>query len=190
MARATNLLTQGISGKLGGLVFRQQPDGMPAVVAVAPGKRGRKPRRGEAANQNRFRLAAAYARGIRRDRELALQYLAARTERLRSAYHVALADALNPPKLLGYDVPGGLLGPGQVLRVQATDDFGVVRVLVRVEGPEGELLEEGPAAAPAPGTPAEWWRYTVQGSMPAGARLVATAEDRPGNVAIRHWELP
>lgn len=60
---------------------------------------------------------------------------------------------------------------------------------VRLEAPDGTLLEEGEAvAAPAP-NPNGWWHYAVQGTVRAGSRLVVTAFDRPGNAATARWGL-
>ena len=189
MARAANALTQGISGKVGSLVFRQQADGSPAVIAAAPKPQNRKPHQGEAANQQLFKEASAFGVRVMSDRELRPLYAARQTAKLRSAYHVALADARNPPRVEGYAAPAVPLAPGQTVRVQATDDFEVTRVWVRLEAPDGTLLEEGEAEAAAIPNPAGWWHYAVQGTVGAGSALVATAFDRPGNATTVRWVL-
>ncbi len=189
MARATNALTQGISGKVGGLVFRQQADGSPAVIAAAPKPQNRKPHPREAANQQGFREAAAFGNQVMRDPELRPHYAARQTPKLRSPYHVALADARNPPRIVAYAAPTLPLAPGQTIRVQATDDFEVTRVWVQLEAPNGTLLEEGEAIPPSTANPADWWHYAVQGMVEAGSRLVATAYDRPRNATTMRWVL-
>ena len=189
MARATNALTDGISGKVGGLVFRKQPDGSPTVIAAAPKPQNRKPRRGEAANQQRFREAVDYGNRVKADRVLRPLYAARQTAKLRSAYHVALADARNPPRVEEYAAPALPLAPGQTIQVRATDDFEVTRVGVRLEAPDGTLLEEGEAVASTAANPDDWWHYAVRGTVERGSRLVATAWDRPGNATTVRWEL-
>ena len=189
MARAANALTQGISGKVGGLVFRQQADGSPAVIAAAPKPQNRKPRRREAENQQRFKEAAAFGNQVMRDRVLRPLYAARQTAKLRSPYHVALADARNPPQVEDYAAPPLPLAPGQTLRVRATDDFEVTRVWVRLEAPDGTLLEEGEAVAAAATNLNGWWHYAVQGTVGAGSALMATAFDRPGNATSVRREL-
>jgi hypothetical protein len=189
MARATNALTQGISGKVGGLVFRQQGDGSPAVIAAAPMPQNRKPHPREAANQQGFREAAAFGNYVMRDRELRPRYAARKTPKLRSAYHVALADARNPPRVEAYVAPVLPLVPGQPIRIQATDDFEVTRVWVQLEAPDGTLLEEGEAVPADATNPSDWWHYPVQGAVEAGSVLVATAYDRPRNATTMRWVL-
>ncbi|MBC7447567.1 MAG: hypothetical protein H7330_05855 [Hymenobacteraceae bacterium] len=189
MARAANAFTQGISGKVGGVVFRQQADGSPAVIAAAPKPQDRKPRRREAENQQRFKEAVAFGNLVKRDRELRPRYAARQTAKLRSPYHVALADARNPPRVEDYAAPLLPLAPGQTIRVRATDDFEVMRVRVQLEAPDGTLLEEGEAVASDAATPAGWWHYAVRGAVGAGSGLVATAVDRPGNATTLRWVL-
>lgn len=189
MARAANALTQGISGKVGPLVFRQQADGSPAVIAAAPKPQNRRPHPAEAANQQFFKEAAAFGVRVMRDQVLRPLYAARQTAKLRSPYHVALADARNPPRVEGYATPALPLAAGQTVRVQATDDFEVTRVWVRLEAPDGTLLEEGEAVAAAEPNPADGWHYAVQGAVGAGSGLVATAFDRPGNATAMRWVL-
>lgn len=189
MARATNLLTLGLSGKISVLVFRQQADGSAPVVAAMPSKSSKPPTPGATANRDRFRRASAYAKAIRYNQELTALYAQAVGRGHHSAYHTALADALNSPQLVGYQASSLPLAPGQLISVQATDDFEVVQVRVRLESPDGSLLEEGDARAPAPGEFLSWWYYAIQHPLPAGTWLVATAYDRPGNATEARWQL-
>ena len=78
--------------------------------------------------------------------------------------------------------------PGQLVRVEATDDFRVVEVKVTVRGPAGELIEEGVAELSSDGGE---WCYTTKSAVPAGqsVSVLAVAKDTPGNTAEgQRWQ--
>jgi hypothetical protein len=58
----------GMSGKFGGLVFRQRPDGT-TTVSRAPAKSNNKPSPAQLAQRRRFKEATAYANEILADPE-------------------------------------------------------------------------------------------------------------------------
>ena len=184
MARVThNLLLQGISGKVGPLVVRQV--GGQTVVQAAEAKAARAPRSPrQQAHLNRFYQAQLYAKAQLRDPAVEALYATRTDDRRRSAYAVAVADFMHAPKIIGLDTRAYHGRPGDVLRVQATDDFAVVGVHLCLLAASGALLEEGEAILQADGC----WHYLVQqAQVPATCEV--TAHDRPGNTARQVYSL-
>jgi hypothetical protein len=119
-----NKLMEALSGAIGGLVFRQMPDGS-VVVSAAPryGGRKRKSSKRQKAHQSRFKEAAMYARYAAKVHPI---YAELARGTVKSAYNFALSDWFNPPVI------------HQVQRreakilVQASDNIRVTRVQVTV----------------------------------------------------------
>ena len=68
---------------------------------------------------------------------------------------------------------------GEIIRVRASDDFGMVGVGVAIRDTESKVLEQGAATAASDGA----WTYTTTTNLPAGQQVVieVTATDRPGH---------
>ena len=106
----------------------------------------------------------------------------------QSAYHLALMDYLEKPKVQDIDLRSWLQGVGQTIRIQARDDFMVlsVRLVIR----KGDvILEEGEAKQSE--SDGMEWTYTTRTSVARkpGLNLDAYAYDLPGNVGEYHLEL-
>ena len=101
-------------------------------------------------------------------------------------YNLAITDWFGSPKVLEIDVDGWTGEVGQTIRVKAKDDTRVTQVTVRITAADETLLEQGEAAQ----VDNLWWAYTSTTVVadPASARIVATAEDRPGNRAELVWQ--
>jgi hypothetical protein len=187
MARVTNnLLLQGISGKLGPLVIRQVSGQTIVQAAEASGDRApRSPR--QQAHLDRMYRAQLYAKAQIRDAATRSLYATRVDARRTSAYTVAIADYMNPPQVTGLDVRAFHGRVGDPIRIQATDDFEVVAVQLRIFSPAGELLEAGPAIAQPGGD----WLYRTQQPHPAlpGITCEAEARDRPGHSGVRAYTL-
>lgn len=180
MARSINLLLRGLSGKLGGLIVRQV--GGQTIVQAAEVKGQRAPRSPrQQAHLDRMYRAQLYAKAQLRDPAAKALYATGITASCTSAYTVAVADFMQAPVITALLIGRYHGQPGDTILVQATDNFAVTAVLVRIRAPDGSLLEEGPATAQPTGA----WRYqaTVARPVAPGTTITAEARDRPGNVA-------
>jgi hypothetical protein len=166
---------KAIRGKIGGLIFRQMPDGS-IVVSEAPPKLTRREkkranlRRSQAqkAHNSKFRDAVDYARSAARTQPLYAELAAAAP--MKTAYNFALSDWFHPPQVHGIERQNGRI------RVMATDNVMVTRVRVTVlDGPNGDVLETGEAVRCG----GDWWEFTPQTESKT---ILAEAWDLPGHV--------
>jgi hypothetical protein len=177
-----NTLIGIFHGKLGGMVFVRRSEGEVLVrrrpVRVAPFTAG------ELANQQQHRQALAYVTRIRQDPALYAPYQAAAKIRRKRACDLAYADFRYPAQVNEVDLTAYSGQPGQVIRIQATDEFQVRAVGVAVAQLDGTLLEQGAALPAEDGAE---WRYTAQAAALPGQVLTVqiTASDLAGNVTTR-----
>ena len=171
MAKVENNPTiRGISGKIGNLVFRAMPDGSTYVSGV-PNFDKRKFSQGQKDHQSRFKRAVAYARGAAKSQPI---YAKLAEGTIMSAYNFALSDWFNPPVIHKIERLAGCI------RVAASDNVMVVKVLVTVMDEEGKVVEKKEAVqmdlSTRSGT--NWWEVDL--SM--DGKILAEAWDLAGNV--------
>lgn len=96
-----------------------------------------------------------------------------------STYNVAVADLLNAPDIEEINLSGYAGNPGDIIKITATDDFGVVAVNLKIENSDGTLVEQGAAV----NNGAEWI-YTATTLNPdlTGDKITVTASDAPANL--------
>ena len=155
-----NPVVQGISGAVGNLVFRQMPDGS-TYVSAKPDFSHRKFSEGQKEHQSRFQRAVAYAREAAKSQPIYGE-LAAGT--IKSAYNFALSDWFNPPVIHCVERRDGLI------RVEASDNVMVTKVVVTILDVDGNVIEKGEALK----VDERWWEY---------------AASTEGNVAAEAWDL-
>jgi hypothetical protein len=101
--------------------------------------------------------------------------------KFRSALNVAVSDFKNAPRVHYIKTEKYTGSIGDKIRIKATDDFGVVRVKVKIESAEGKLIEKGEAVRYSR-KPVMWiYTATVSNPSPVGTIVEATALDRPQN---------
>jgi hypothetical protein len=161
-----NKFTVGISGKIGDLVFRQRKDGT-TVVAAAPDFSDRVLSEEQVAHNNRFKQASAYASEAAKTNPMYAE-LAAGTS--KNAYNVALSDWFHAPVI--HEVKR----QAKRIRVNATDNVFVAKVLITLSDPQGQILEQGEAVC----TRSPWWEYKT--SAPTEAKISVEAFDLAGNL--------
>ena len=175
-----NVVTHGLSGTVGGmLVFRQTATG--TVIQSLPRVSG-KSTEAQRAQRRRFQRAVLYGKAAPADPNMQQGYVAAAAHRKDlTPYNVAVADFLHAPDIELIDVSNYHGQPGDVIRIEATDDFAVKEVKVVITNPDGSLVEEGLAT---PGALGFEWFYTVTANNPnpAGDRIEVYASDIPGNI--------
>ncbi len=161
-----NTFLKGLSGSVGIMVFRQMPDGSTRVSAK-PERNTRKFNCEQKDNQDRMKLAVAYAKAAKSDPFYEMLAL----ETGRDAYHVALSDSMKSPVIHAVERVDGRV------RVIARDNVLVARVDVSILDGEGNPLEWGHAAQPDPFGDPERWEYAPR----AEGKLEVTAWDVAGN---------
>ncbi len=159
-----NPIVRGISGKIGNLVFRQMPNGE-TYVSGTPNFDKRKFSKGQKDHQSRFKQAVAYAREASKSQPI---YARLAEGTVMSAYNFALSDWFQTPVIHKIE-----RGDGRV-RVQASDNVMVVKVVVTVVDEEGVVVEKKEAIQ----TDGDWWEVELAGE----GKIVAEARDLAGNV--------
>jgi hypothetical protein len=155
----------GSSCRVGSLIYRQMPDGT-TVVSRSPDYDGIKSMRGLGDHQQRLQGAARYARWAAKAQPIYAELVKGT---LKTAYNLARSDWFHPPVI--HEVR---LGENQI-RVQASDNVLVTKVVITALDEHGKLLEAGEATRQA----GDWWAYVPK--LP-GKTLTVEAWDLAGNV--------
>ncbi len=158
-----NAIIEGLSGKVGNLVFRQF--GNQTVVSKMPTHDPKRvPTPGEAAQRKRIQDSAALAKLILESEEGQAYYQAAR-QRLgkRSAYHTAIHDFFGKPEVLNVAVDDD---GDYKLNIQVWDNVGVRKIRVQVD-------EESGFAEPQDEQPSNLWCYSLRGTGPWQVQIQA-----------------
>jgi hypothetical protein len=177
-----NPVVERVRGKIGDLVFKKYQDGV--VVGRRADQNGSVPTAGQAAQRERFRLAAAYGKRACTDPALKAAYAEAAKARKQPLFAVIVADFFNDPVVDGIDLSAYTGQAGQKITVTAHDDgFEVASVAVVIRDGSNAVLEQGAAVPQTDGS----WRYTTTTALAAGKSAVieATAVDHPGNKAVK-----
>ena len=160
-----NVLVRGIKGSIGDVVFRVMPDGK-TYVSGKPDFSSRKFSKGQKNHQSRFKEAAAYARQAARTQPIYAQ-LAAGT--IQSPYNWALSDWFHPPIIHSIERKEGRI------RVHATDNVLVAKVVVSILDEDGNVVETGEGIK----SEGDWWEVACASE----GKILAEASDLAGNVA-------
>jgi hypothetical protein len=152
-----------MSGGIGNLVFRQMPDGS-TYVSGKPDFSRRKFSKDQKNHQNRFKEAAAYARGAAKSQPI---YAKLAEGTIMSAYNFALSDWFNPPVIHAIERKDGRI------RVNASDNVMVARVQVTVLDEARKVIEKGEAVK----ADGDWWEYVTN----ANGKVMAEAWDLARN---------
>lgn len=181
-----NIVTEGLSGKLGNaIVFRQW--GGKTVVAVKPTYQQREPTEAQQAHHQKFRQGTRYARQAIQDPNLKAAYQQ-RARGGQTAFNMAVADFMNLPDITEMDLGVYTGAKGHAITITAEDDHLVADVQVAIYDRTGNLLEQGPAELHDNGID---WIYTTQkaNGQPKGTRLVVQVSDLPGNTTTKEAVL-
>lgn len=132
--------------------------------------------------RERFLDAAFYAAKQIADPASRALYEQGITQKVKSAYAVALSDYLVEPKVEFINTIDYKGQVGDAIAVRAKDDFLVTRVKVEILGAGGTLIEDGDAVTDD--SARNLWSYQAKAlnPTPAGTTIRATAFDKPGNV--------
>ena len=177
-----NIVMHGASGKLGNQIVFRQGKGGQTIIAVKPAA-ARTFNPTQLTHQEAFRQAIAYAKSAKEDPT----YITKAQGTTMSAFNAAVADWFNKPEVLLIDAGDWTGSIGQTIRVKAIDDTLVTNVHVAiVDSVNNTVLEEGDATQ----IDGLWWSYTTttQVSIEAQPRIVAAAQDLPGNSTNLVWQ--
>jgi hypothetical protein len=162
-----NIVTEGLSGKLGKrLVARHMRDGR-TIIATRPNYTGHKWTPGQSSHHSRFKRASAYASLASKTNPIYAE-LAAGTA--KNAYNLALSDWFKPPVIHQITQEAGSI------LVHATDNVQVTEVPVTISDEQGNMLEQGKAVPLEKGA---WWEC----ASTTGGRVHVEAFDPAGNIA-------
>jgi hypothetical protein len=176
-----NNLTDGLSGKIGQVVYRQRLG--ETIACKKPRRRTSNISAAEQAVRSLFKEASVYAKNCIKDAEKFLFYKAF-AKKGRSAYLAAMADFLRPPVIgeIKFASYNGSIGSS--ITASVTDDCKVASVKFRIEKSDGALVEEGNASPDSDGL--HWiYQATVSNASVSGDRIIVTAIDKPGHDSVK-----
>ncbi|MEI9933748.1 MAG: hypothetical protein WDM71_02610 [Ferruginibacter sp.] len=150
-----NIVTHGLSGKVGGILVFSQRHGK-TIVSKAPTRTGELTDN-QKQHIQKFQQAVIYAKTALTNPATKADYAAAAGEGA-SAYNIAVADMLQAPDIESIDLSSYAGKVGDKIIVKATDDFKVTQVSVGIYKPDGTLIEKGNAVINANGIE---WDYTA-----------------------------
>ncbi|GIJ97564.1 hypothetical protein CAPN001_21330 [Capnocytophaga stomatis] len=172
-----NIITHGLSGKVGDLLVFSQRNGK-TIVSQKPTK---KTITSEKVKEQmaKFQQATIYAKTALKNPAVKEEYQSEADKKQGvTAYNVAVADMLQAPKIEQIDLSGYTSQVGDTIKVRAYDDFKVVSVTIHIYNSDGSLVEEGNAVDNGLD-----WVYTATqiNADLSGDKIVARATDLPTN---------
>lgn len=181
-----NIITHGLSGKVGDLIVFSQRNGK-TFVSKAPRKKTKEDTENQKEHKRKFQKATLYAKSVINDPVQKELYAAASdTSKGMSTYNVAVADLLNAPDIETLDLSGYTGKIGDVIKIIVLDDFAVKAVTVKIENADGSLVEEGSAVDSG----FEWvYTATVNNKDLSGDKITIKATDNPANVTEMNQTL-
>ena len=180
--QSNNVVTHGLSGKIGDLLVFSQRAGK-TVVGKVP-RKSNKVSENQLQHRKKFQKAVLYAQ-VPEHQEL---YKGKADKKGKTLFLVAVADFLKAPSIENIDISGYAGQSGDTIRIRATDDFAVKTVMVRITNSDGSLVEEGNATPDAAGYE---WTFTVTQSNDNldGNKIEVFVSDIPGNITADELSL-
>jgi len=170
-------------GAMGDMLFRKQNGKV--YVSIKPDMNGVQPSPAQAAHRERFRDAVDYGKTAMADSDLRKMYEQAAKEKGTPVFALIVADFLNVPSIRDVDLSAYNGQVNEVIKIKASDDFGLVSVRVTItDAQTGNPIESGDAFEIAPG--AGLWLYNSTAAVSAGTtmNINVIATDRPGGTAV------
>jgi hypothetical protein len=181
-----NPIVEGVSGGFGNIVFRSSKG--KTVMCRKPAVSDSDTTEAQAAHRERFRKAAAYGRSVMADAEKLEMYKQAAERKDIPVFALTIADFFNVPTINEVDLLAYTGKAGDVITVNAMDDFGVAKVHVTLTPMSGGTpIESGYAVETTAGSGV--WVYTAQLSVAAGSNvnINVVATDYPGGSAVESF---
>ena len=174
-----NIITHGLSGKIGDLIVFSQRDGK-TYVSKAPKNKTVEDSPKQKEHKLKFQKATLYAKSVINNPDLKQMYSAKEDHsKGMSIYNVAMKDFFNAPEIQSIDLTAYKGKKGDLIKIIAIDDFAVKAVSVKIESANGSLIEEGTATDSA----YEWiYTATANNADLTGAKITISATDHPANL--------
>jgi signal peptidase I len=174
-----NVVTYGLSGKIGDLLIFRQRYGETVVTKIP--EQTNKVSEKQKAQRLRFRQAVIYGKTAIADPETKVVYDAVSGKKGKTAFNAAVADFLNAPEINEIDVSNYTGATGDTIKIEVEDDTLVKYVKVAIINSDGTLVEEGQALPDASGYV---WIYTATQNNDDlnGDKIVVEVSDLPGNI--------
>jgi hypothetical protein len=172
-----NVVTFGLSGKIGDLLIFSQRGGKTIVSKIT--QRVDNPSEKQKEQRRKFQQAVIYGRIALADPDAKAAYQAS-APKGQTAYNVAIADMFRAPDIETIDFSGYTGKAGDTVRIVVKDDFLVKEVRLSIVNDDGTLVEEGNAASDPSG---HVWIYTATQTNAnlSGDKITVTVSDLPGN---------
>lgn len=177
-----NIITQGLTGKLGNqIVFRNDKAGR-TIVSLKPNHLNERVyNAAQLEHQEAFRQATTYAK-FAKDQPI---YVEKAKGTPMTAYNVAVADWFGSPEVLAIETDGWTGEIGQTILITAKDNVWVASVGVVITDQNGTQIEEGQAVH----EDGLRWVYTTTAAaaMQPTPKIIAWAKDLAGNTDGLEW---
>lgn len=175
-----NALLQGMSGKIGNLVFKQMPNGKTHVSLVQQNT-GKGDTEARKATRTAFKAGVHYAQDVLQDEEAKAYYKRYGSSK-RRVYNIAMSDYAKAPEIK--DVTAVNTGKSLILTICAVDDTRVCSVRCEYETEGGlRVLEAKPDAIN------HIWQAEIALSEVTDKTIRIVATDRPGNKTVEEWSV-
>lgn len=176
-----NIITHGLSGKVGDIIVFSQRGGK-TIVSKAPRKRTGEDSEKQKEQQAKFQQAVLYGKSVIADPTQKELYESTG----KRAYNVAVADMLNAPKIEKIDLTSYTGQIGDTIKIRVMDDFAVTSVKVIIENSDGSLVEQGNATLQGID-----WVYTATATNPdlSDDKIIIQATDIPANLSEKTQTL-
>ena len=173
----------GVRGMLGNQVVYKKRKNTRYVASAPEVNQNRVPGEAEQANRDRFARSNAYAKTSIKD-PLVKQMYEAVAKKNQTANNVAFSDAYRPPVIKGILAYGYSGVAGNIITIQATDNFKVTAVKVTIYDSENILIEKGDAVDNGDKLN---WMYTISqvNNHVAGTKIIVKAYDMPQNETVK-----
>ena len=172
-----NKLTEGFRGMFGKQIVFRNRLGTPYAAGPPSGKK-RKATPAQQKIRDKMPRCNEYAIEAIKDVEVKKAYAAAAVGG-QTAVNIAFKDAWHEPVVHDIVANGYKGNTGDMIFVQATDDFKVVSVKVSIFDREGILIEEGAASIKK-----SMWVYVATMNNENAGMIAVKAFDLPGNEGV------
>jgi len=183
-----NIIIEGLSGKIGNLVFRRRKTDGKVFVAVPPSPHRTAPTGEKKRMNDKFKRAVLYGKSVIANPATKALY-AQSISGGQTAFNLAVADFLNAPVIEEIDVSSYTGKAGSVIRIKATDNFKVASVLVKIADADGTQIEVGEAIQDK--IDDQYWLYLTNefNELLPGSMITVIASDLPMNTTIMENRL-
>ncbi|HCR89324.1 MAG TPA: hypothetical protein DIW50_02445, partial [Prolixibacteraceae bacterium] len=125
-----NIDTEGLSGRVGNIIFRRRKSDDKIFVARRPVASEEEPTEAQINVQRKFQRGIIYGKSAIADPATKALYAVKATDG-RSAFNVAVADYFNAPRIELINMDGYTGAVGSTIIITVTDDFAVSSVHVK-----------------------------------------------------------